>query len=72
MAPSNKAIEASLRNAVEKAYKEDRDSLTVKRVRTQVESNLGLVDGFFTSAEWKDKSKALIKEWAVSGIVIFH
>jgi len=67
MAPSTQELETKLRKAVEKAYKEDPDSLTVKKVRTRVESDLGLEEGFFTSADWKDKSKALIKEWAVGG-----
>ena len=71
MAPSTKELEIRLRKAVEKAYKLDPDSLTVKKVRTQVESDLGLEDGFFTSEDWKDKSKALIKDWAVSELVGF-
>ena len=66
MTPSSQEIETELRKAVETVYKKDPDSLTVKKVRTQVEQDLELEDGFFTSAEWKDKSKKLIKEWAVS------
>lgn len=66
MAPSTKAIEAALRSAVERQYAEDADILTVKYIRSKVESELELGDGFLVTEEWKDKSKVLIKEWAVS------
>jgi len=70
MAPSVKAIVAKLRATVEETYsddqKNDESKLTVKYVRTKVESELGLEEGFFVTEEWKEKSKTLIKEHAVS------
>jgi hypothetical protein len=67
MAPSVKALEAKLRNAVEEVYHgENPESLTVRFVRDKVEQELGLETGFFLKPNWKDKSKILIKEWAVS------
>ncbi|KAG9240401.1 hypothetical protein BJ878DRAFT_449513 [Calycina marina] len=64
MAPNAEKLEAKLRRAVEAIYKEDSESLTVKKVRERVAKEQNLEDEFFTSREWKDKSKAMIKAWA--------
>ncbi|KAL8735569.1 MAG: hypothetical protein Q9166_000738 [cf. Caloplaca sp. 2 TL-2023] len=51
-------IEDALRNAVEKKYRSNPDQLTVKRIRTDVEQQLGLDDGFFKAdAIWNTRSK---------------
>lgn len=39
----------------------NRDELSVNNVRKTAEGNNGLEDGFFSSAEWKGKSKTIIK-----------
>jgi hypothetical protein len=66
MAPSVKAIEAKLRKAVEEVYHSDPEQLTVRFIRDKVEHELKLDEGFFATPNWKDRSKTLIKEWAVS------
>lgn len=69
MAPSDNQLEGILRNTVEEVYRSDKqDDLTVRFVRDKVEHDLGLAHGFFSTPEWKDKSKLLIKSWAVSNI----
>ena len=66
MAPSADRLEDALRNAVEEVYRsEDQNNLTVRFVRDKVEIELGLDQGFFLTPEWKDRSKLLIKSWAV-------
>jgi hypothetical protein len=67
MAPSEKAIFAEIKSTIDDIYSrpEDRPSLTVKNVRTQVEQKLGLQEGFFVQDAWKEKSKNLIKSYAV-------
>jgi len=66
MVPSNVALESKLRRAVEEVYADNLDSLTVRFIRDKVESELDLDAGYFTTPAWKDKSKTIIKEWAVS------
>jgi hypothetical protein len=67
MAPSEIQIIAAIHTTIEEIYSvpENENNLTVRIVRDTVESKLGLEKGFFTQAEWKDKSKKLIKEYAV-------
>lgn len=67
--PANRILEAKLRNAVEEIYANEqlRDGLTVRLIRDKVEEELDLGAGFFSTPEWKDKSKGIIKDWAVSG-----
>jgi hypothetical protein len=62
-------LEDALRSAVEEVYRsEDQNNLTVRFVRDKVENELGLDQGFFVKPEWKDRSKNLIKSWAVRTI----
>jgi len=69
MAPSTKVLEGKLRTAVDEVFNSDiRDQLTVRLIRNKVEEELELEDGFFVQEEWKEKSKRIIKEWAVSAI----
>jgi hypothetical protein len=67
MAPSEKVIFAEIKSTIDDIYSrpEDRPSLTVKNVRNQVEQKLGLEEGFFVQNSWKEKSKNLIKSYAV-------
>lgn len=39
----------------------NRDELSVNNVRKMAEEKNGLDDGFFSSAEWKGRSKTIIK-----------
>jgi hypothetical protein len=67
MAPPEKEIIAAIHNAIELIYADpaSRDNLTVRVVREAVEPKLGLERGFLTREEWKEKSKKIIKEYAV-------
>ncbi|KAE9369380.1 hypothetical protein N431DRAFT_413262 [Stipitochalara longipes BDJ] len=66
MAPSERQIIATIHTVIEQIYSvpENRDNLTVRAVRDAVEPKLGLTKGFLTQAEWKEKSKKIIKEYA--------
>jgi hypothetical protein len=67
MAPSEKALLQALKKATADIWKTDeRDKLSVKLVRTRVESQNNLDEGFFKAPAWKDKSKKIIEEEAVS------
>jgi hypothetical protein len=67
MAPSEKQIIAEIHTVIERIYADpsSRENLTVRVVRETVEPKLGLEKGFLTQAEWKEKSKKIIKEYAV-------
>jgi hypothetical protein len=67
MAPSEKAIIAELHSTIEQIYADpkDRENLTVRHVRDLVEPKLALEKGFLTQPQWKEKSKKIIKEYAV-------
>ncbi|KAF5017304.1 hypothetical protein F66182_10776 [Fusarium sp. NRRL 66182] len=62
MAPSDNEIEQALLDSTYQVYKASPDETSVNKVRKQAEENLGLENGFLSSDEWKQKSKALIKE----------
>ncbi|KAG7434059.1 hypothetical protein Forpi1262_v004104 [Fusarium oxysporum f. sp. raphani] len=62
MAPSEDEIERGLLDATYQVYQATPDETTVNKVRKQTEENLSLDEGFLSSAEWKQKSKSLIKE----------
>lgn len=60
------ALSAALVAAVRELFKgPNRDQLSVNNVRKQVEEEHGLDSGFFAGAEWKGRSKTLIKETVV-------
>lgn len=67
MAPSTKELTAALEHAVAEVYHSDKreEELTVKRIRLRVEQELGLPEGFFIHEEWKEKSKNVIRGFAV-------
>lgn len=65
MAPSEDKIERALLDATYQVYQATPDETTVNKVRKQTEENLSLDEGFLSSAEWKQKSKSLIKERVV-------
>lgn len=62
--PSDAAISNTLRDVVLAIHKSGKhEDLTVKRVRTRAEQELGLADGFFKTHEtWKQKSNDVIVE----------
>jgi hypothetical protein len=65
--PSPTALKEALRAAVRAAAAADSlDSLSVNKVRGAVERQLHLEGGFFSKPEWKDPSKQIVKEEAVS------
>lgn len=67
MAPSEKSLVAELRSAVLSTFNgPDRTLLTVKKIRAKVEEDLELPDEFFSQGAWKEKSKTLIRTYAVS------
>ncbi len=72
MAPSEKFIISTIKTKIEEIFGgPDREKLlTVRYVRDVVEEDLGLVKGFLSEEDWKTKSKALIKEYAVRFIVL--
>ena len=64
---SDAALESALRDTVGKIYDSgDLEELTVKRVRATAEHELRLAEGFFKQGEWKNQSKSIIEEEAVS------
>ncbi|KAF4957715.1 hypothetical protein FGADI_2954 [Fusarium gaditjirri] len=62
MAPSEDKIEEALLDATYQIYQATPDETTVNKVRKQTEENLSLDEGFFSNAEWKQRSKNLIKD----------
>ena len=65
--PSPTALKEALRAAVRAAAAADElDQLSVNKVRSVVEKNLTLEAGFFLKPEWKDQSKQIVKDEAVS------
>ncbi|KAF4345297.1 transcription factor [Fusarium beomiforme] len=62
MAPSGDEIKQALLDATYQVYQATPDETTVNKVRKQAEKKLSLVEGFLTNAEWKQRSKSLIKE----------
>ncbi|CAM1504044.1 Fc.00g016350.m01.CDS01 [Cosmosporella sp. VM-42] len=62
MAPSATKLEDALLQGTYDIYRVEPDATTVNKVRKHVEEELGLEDGFFSSGQWKSKSKTLIKE----------
>ncbi len=65
MAPSPKELEEALIAGTHRVFTADPDTTTVNKVRHHVEEKLGLGEGFFASDDWKQRSKALIKEYVV-------
>ncbi|GAB0132100.1 hypothetical protein EsDP_00000544 [Epichloe bromicola] len=63
MVPSPKELEAALIDGTYQIFTSEPDATTVNKVRKRVEEEKGLDEGFFTSEEWKQKSKNLIKEY---------
>ncbi|KAG0647324.1 hypothetical protein D0Z07_6923 [Hyphodiscus hymeniophilus] len=65
MAPSPEKIESALRVIIQKTVDNgEEDLLTVRYVRDKGVESLGLEQDFFVSDEWKNRSKAFIKETA--------
>ena len=55
-------IEIALREAVVKRFQSNPEQLTIKKIRTDVERQLGLGDGFFKAdMRWNSRSKETIQ-----------
>ncbi|KAK2595554.1 hypothetical protein QQS21_006728 [Conoideocrella luteorostrata] len=63
MVPSPEELEEALIDGTYQVFTTEPDATTVNKVRKHVEDAQGLEEGFFTNDEWKQKSKALIKEY---------
>ncbi|KAL8907853.1 MAG: hypothetical protein Q9207_001177 [Kuettlingeria erythrocarpa] len=62
-ATSDARLESALREAVEKTFRTDPEQLTLKRLRSKVEQDLGLEEGFFKSnTTWNTRSKEVAQE----------
>lgn len=66
MAPSSKKLERALVDGTSDVFCAEPDATTVNKVRQHVELKLRLDKGFFTTVDWKQRSKAIIKESVVS------
>jgi hypothetical protein len=66
--PAETILVSALKTAVQRVFKSGKlDNLTVKRIRELVEKDLKLENGFFKNDDtWKDKSKQIIGDEAVS------
>lgn len=65
--PSDEVIAQKLRDIVISLHKAGNDDeLTVKRVRTRAEKDLGLDEGLLKTSAWKDKSAKTIQDAVVS------
>ncbi|XWW92536.1 hypothetical protein V2A60_000459 [Cordyceps javanica] len=63
MPPSAKALEQALIEGTCDVFKLEPDTTSVNKVRHHVEEKLNLADDFFSSEDWKQKSKEIIKEY---------
>ena len=55
-------IDIALREAVVKRFQSNPEQLTIKKIRTDVERQLGLGDGFFKAdMNWNPRSKETIQ-----------
>jgi hypothetical protein len=65
--PNDKALTNALLKSVRTIYRSDeKDQLSVRFVRTKVEEEFDLEEGFLSEGKWKDKSKGIIKGEVVS------
>lgn len=70
--PSEAVVAEKLCEVVISLYKAGNiDELTVKRVRTRAEEQLGLSAGFLKSIDWKQKSRDIIVEAVVRLLLSF-
>lgn len=70
--PSEAVIAKKLCEVVISLYKAGNiDDLTVKRVRTRAEEQLGLLTGFLKSTDWKQRSRDIIVEAVVRLLLRF-
>ncbi|KAG6010560.1 hypothetical protein E4U21_005913 [Claviceps maximensis] len=63
MVPPPEELEAALIEGTYQIFTSDPDATTINKVRKHVEEKQGLEEGFFANDEWKQKSKAIIKEY---------
>jgi hypothetical protein len=59
-------VAGALRKAVATAFRDDRDAVTLRYIRTVVEKELGLGSEYFKlDPYWKDRSKAIVMQEVV-------
>lgn len=64
---SDKALTSALHKTVRDVFHSDeKDQLSVRSIRTKVEEEYDLGEGFLNEGKWKDKSKGIIKDEVVS------
>lgn len=64
---SDKALTSALSKTVRDVFHSDeKDKLSVRFIRTKVEEEHELGDGFLSEGKWKEKSKGIIKGEVVS------
>lgn len=64
---SDKALTSALCKTVRDVFhSEEKDQLSVRFIRTKVEEEHELGEGFLNQGKWKDKSKVIIKGEVVS------
>ncbi|KAI9901317.1 hypothetical protein N3K66_003134 [Trichothecium roseum] len=61
MAPTARQLEEALIKAATSLFEADPDNVTVNMVRNNAAGSLSIEENFFTSAQWKTKSKDMIK-----------
>lgn len=70
MAPSAKALEKALANAVRELWDSpQRDQLSVTLARKHAEKSLDLETDFFLQGDWKAQSKSIIRDLVVRTII---
>lgn len=70
MAPSEREIVDGIYAAIKNLHSSDPDTLTVRNVRNKAEADLRLETGLLSNESWKDKSKKIIKDYAVCSTVL--
>lgn len=66
---SDKALTSALSKTVRDVFHSDeKDKLSVRFIRTKVEEEYELGDGFLNEGKWKEKSKGIIKGEVVSSL----
>lgn len=72
MAPTARQLEEALIKAATSLFEADPDNVTVNMVRNNAAESLSIEESFFTSAQWKTKSKDMIKGYVVSKPRVSH
>ena len=67
MAPSDKVLSDAIRTAVRRMFKgPDRENLSVRKIREQVETDFHLEARFLRRGSWKQESKNIVMTESVT------